>query len=132
MAVSDSKSLIRAITNIASLALLIFMSINSKISFPQRVYNLTRLIPRGKVSTYAALARALKNKGAARAVGNALNKNPYAPQVPCHRVVRSNGEVGGFASGTKKKIAMLKNEGVIIKNNKIDLAKYFHEFKAKK
>jgi len=96
--------------------------------FRQKVYKLTALIPRGRVSTYLAIARSLKNPRASRAVGNALNKNPYAPKVPCHRVIRSNGEVGGFASGTTKKIAMLKKEGIIIKNGRIDLKKYLYEF----
>jgi len=59
-----------------------------------------------------------------------LNKNPYAPKVPCHRVIRSNGEVGGFANGTNKKIAILKKEGIIISKGKIDLNKYLYEFKA--
>lgn len=104
----------------------------SIISFPQRVYALCALIPRGKISTYREIARALKNPQTARAVGNALNKNPYAPQVPCHRVIKSNGEVGGFASGPKKKIAILKSEGIDIKNNQIDLKKYFYEFETKK
>ena len=54
-----------------------------------------------------------------RAVGNAMNKNPYAPQVPCHRVVCSDGSLGGFASGLKRKIEILKSEGVEVKNNMI-------------
>lgn len=57
-----------------------------------------------------------------------MNKNPYAPEVPCHRVIKSTGEVGGFATGTKKKIKMLKEEGIEIKNNRIDLEKYFFKF----
>lgn len=101
-------------------------------SFPQRVYKLTSLIPRGCVSTYSKIAQALNNPKAGRAVGNALNKNPYAPFVPCHRVVRISGEVGGFACGTKAKIEILKKEGIIINKGKIDLHKYLYEFKAKK
>ncbi|MEI6529046.1 MAG: MGMT family protein [Candidatus Falkowbacteria bacterium] len=69
---------------------------------------------------------------AARAVGNALNKNTFAPQVPCHRAIRSNGEIGGFASGSKNKIRLLKKEGIEMHNNKIDLQKYFYEFKTKR
>ena len=99
-------------------------------NFEERVYKATALIPRGQVSTYQAIARVLRNPRASRAVGNALNKNPYAPQVPCHRVVRSDGSVGGFASGTAKKIAMLKKEGIIIKKGMIDLAEYLYEFKS--
>jgi len=101
-------------------------------SFAQGVYKLTKLIPKGKVSTYKEVAGSLNNPKAARAVGNALNKNPYAPQVPCHRVIKSNGEVGGFAGGTNKKIAILKKEAIIIDKGKIDLKKYLYEFKVKK
>ena len=94
--------------------------------FNEKCYSLLRHVPCGKVTTYKALASALKTK-AYRAVGNAMNKNPNAPEVPCHRVVKSNGEVGGFASGTKNKIAMLKKEGIDVKNGKIDLKKYFYK-----
>ena len=58
-----------------------------------------------------------------------MNKNPYAPEVPCHRVINSNGELGGFASGLDNKIKMLKSEGIVIENNTINLDKY--EFKLK-
>lgn len=101
-------------------------------SFAQAVYNITRLIPKGKISTYKEVAAALNNPKSVRAVGNALNKNPHAPIVPCHRVIKSNGEVGGFANGIKKKIAILKKEAIIINKGKIDLKKYIYEFKAKK
>lgn len=92
--------------------------------FQKKVYQATARIPRGRVSTYQAIARACGCPGAARAVGNALNKNPYAPQVPCHRVLRSNGQIGGFAWGTAKKVAMLRKEGLIIQNGCIDLKRY--------
>ena len=88
-------------------------------TFNERCYDILRRVPKGKVTTYSELARALKSK-AYRAVGNAMKKNPHAPEVPCHRVVRSDGDVGGFASGTKKKISMLKKEGVEITKGKID------------
>lgn len=97
--------------------------------FQNLVYLATAKIPVGRVATYQSIARALKNPRAARAVGNALNKNPYAPKVPCHRVIKSNGEVGGFASGSKKKIALLKKEGVSVNKNRIDLRKYDYKFK---
>lgn len=87
-------------------------------TFYERVWNLMKRIPRGKVTTYKELAKALNSK-AYRAVGNACNKNPYAPVVPCHRVVKSDGRVGGFASGARKKIQMLKREGVQVRNDKI-------------
>ena len=92
-------------------------------SFNEKCYNLLRKVPKGRVTTYKEIARALKSK-AYRAVGNAMNKNPYAPAVACHRVINSDGSIGGFASGTKNKIKMLKKEGIEIKGNKIDLNKY--------
>lgn len=93
-------------------------------SFAESVYRVLKRVPKGSLTTYAALARAIGRPGAARAVGNALNKNPYAPQVPCHRVVRSDGRVGGFASGTGKKIALLRKEGVLIVHGKVDLKRF--------
>lgn len=100
-----------------------------KHSFSQKCYKLLRKVPRGKVTTYKEIARVLKTK-AYRAVGNAMNKNPFpGSKVPCHRVVKSNGEAGGFASGTKKKIYMLKEEGINIEEGKIDLEKYLYKFK---
>lgn len=60
-----------------------------------------------------------------------MNKNPYAPKVPCHRVVQSNGNIGGFASGTKKKMIMLKGEGIEITNGKINIKKYLFKFNLK-
>ncbi len=87
-------------------------------SFYERVYKLCRKVPKGRVTTYKILAEKLGTK-AYRAVGTAMNKNPYAPKVPCHRVVNSDGNVGGFASGVRKKIRMLEKEGVKIRKNKI-------------
>lgn len=81
------------------------------LNFNEKVWELTKKIPKGKVSTYKELAHALKTR-AYRAVGNALNKNPHAPIVPCHRIVLSNGSVGGFAHGSKKKMNLLKKEGI--------------------
>jgi len=81
-------------------------------------------IPVGKVTTYGLLAKRLNSK-AYRAVGNACRRNPYAPRVPCHRVVRSDGTVGGFSGETsgenvRKKTQMLRREGVqVAKNGKI-------------
>lgn len=95
----------------------------SQRAFSERCYALLRKVPRGKVTTYKDLAHALGCK-AYRAVGNAMHKNPYAPEVPCHRVIASSGKLGGFASGVKKKIALLKKEGVEVKKGRIELAKY--------
>ncbi|HLC49864.1 MAG TPA: MGMT family protein [Candidatus Nanoarchaeia archaeon] len=94
-------------------------------NFNEKVYSLLRKVPKGKVTTYKILAEALGTK-AYRAVGQAMRCNPYAPKVPCHRVVASNGSIGGFMGSqnpkskeVKKKIMVLSKEGVKIKNNKI-------------
>lgn len=88
-------------------------------NFRTKVYQIAKKIPRGRVSTYREIAKKLKTK-AYRAVGTAMNKNPYAPEVPCHRVVNSDGRLGGFASGTRNKIKMLEKEGIKIKDGKIE------------
>ena len=77
------------------------------------VYNMLLTIPKGKVSTYGDLAKALGNPSASRHVGRILSKNPNPIKVPCHRVVMSNGKIGGYALGTQKKKELLQNEGVI-------------------
>lgn len=82
------------------------------------MYEIVKKIPRGKVLTYKQVAVRLGNVGLARAVGNALNKN-RDKNVPCHRVIRSDGHVGGYAHGTKKKIAILKKEEVRIRNSRV-------------
>ncbi len=87
-------------------------------TFAEDVYKLTARIPAGRVSTYKEIAEKLGVK-AYRAVGNALNKNPHAPVVPCHRIVNSSGKIGGFATGTKNKIKMLAKEGVKVKDDMI-------------
>ncbi len=76
-------------------------------------------IPSGKVTTYSGLAAMIGRPKAHRAVGTAMNKNPFAPEVPCHRVVKSNGDLGGFGDGSKLKIKRLQEEGVMVSNNKI-------------
>ena len=96
-------------------------------SFNEKCYYLLSKVPKGQVTTYKILAEALGTK-AYRAVGNAMNKNPFAPEIACHRVINSNGGIGGFASGIKNKIELLKSEGIEIKNNKIDMDKYIHKF----
>ena len=82
-------------------------------TFSQRVYKVVAMIPRGSTMSYKGVAFAIGQPKAYRAVGNALNKNPFAPQVPCHRVIRSDGTVGGFAQGTRKKIQLLRKEKAI-------------------
>src|SRR5438067_10980534 len=92
----------------------------SAMSFAQKVWALTAGVPKGKVTTYADIARKLKSRGF-RAVGGALNRNPYSPAVPCHRVVGSNGSLTGFAMGLNKKAALLAAEGVPMHGRKVDL-----------
>jgi|TARA_B100001142_G_scaffold314347_1_gene351787 methylated-DNA-[protein]-cysteine S-methyltransferase len=87
--------------------------------FQSECYEALKKVPKGKVITYAGLAREIGKPKAHRAVGNAMNKNPFAPKVPCHRVVKSNGELGGFADDINVKIKRLHEEGVDVLNNKI-------------
>lgn len=98
-------------------------------NFREKVYKLTAEIPKGKVATYSIIAQALGDKGKARAVGNALNKNKDLQKVPCYRVVKSNGEIGGYAHGQQKKVEKLKIEGIEIKRRKIvNLDKLLHSY----
>jgi O-6-methylguanine DNA methyltransferase len=92
-------------------------------TFYERVWKTMRRIPRGRVTTYGELARALHTK-AYRAVGGACRHNPYAPEVPCHRVVANGGEIGGFGGQTKgknikQKIALLRKEGVRVQDGRV-------------
>ena len=85
-------------------------------------------VPKGKVTTYRELAHALGTK-AYRAVGQAMNRNPQLVSVPCHRVIKSNGEVGGYALGIDRKKELLKMEGVQVEaNGRINLSKHLHLF----
>lgn len=85
------------------------------ISFKEKVYQVVRKIPKGKVMTYKKVAEEAGSPRAWRAVGNILNKNRN-PRVPCHRVIRSDGKIGGYNKGTKKKLSLLKKEKVDVKN----------------
>lgn len=96
-------------------------------NFNEKVWNLCKKIPKGKVTTYKLIADELGNK-AYRAVGGALNKNPFWPEVPCHRVVGSDGSLTGFASGLDKKRKLLLDEGVRIVNDKVDLNRCLFKF----
>ena len=87
-------------------------------SFKSRVWRVCRKIPWGRVSTYRELALSIGSQ-AFRAVGNALNKSPGMPKVPCHRVVKSDGSIGGFAHGEAEKKKLLEKEGVKVKNGRI-------------
>ena len=80
------------------------------------VYELLKKIPAGKVTTYGDLAKALGNPSASRIVGKILGQNPNPIQVPCHRVVMSNGILGGYAYGSAKKRGLLEKEGLSFTN----------------
>jgi O-6-methylguanine DNA methyltransferase len=99
-------------------------------NFQKRVLTLLTKIPKGKVTTYGEIAKALGDVSLSRAVGNAVRDNPFAPTVPCHRVIKSTGEIGGFDGETSgeevdKKIRILQEEGVTVDGaGRIDLKKY--------
>ena len=82
--------------------------------FQLKVWAYLRKIPRGSVRTYAQVAKDLGKPLAIRAVANAIGKNPYAPKIPCHRVIRSDGSLGGYSGkgGVKTKRFLLKKEGI--------------------
>ncbi|HRY63422.1 MAG TPA: MGMT family protein [Patescibacteria group bacterium] len=86
----------------------------AKNSFEQAVLVIVKEIPKGKVLTYKQVAKLAGRPRAYRAVGNILNKN-YDPKIPCHRVIRSDGRVGGYNRGRKMKALKLKKEGVKFK-----------------
>lgn len=97
-------------------------------SFNERCYELLKLVPEGKVTTYSEIAKALNTK-AWRAVGSAMAKNKNLIVIPCHRVVRSDGTIGQYASGSDEKAQLLLNEGVAVSNGKVqDLSKFIHRF----
>ena len=87
--------------------------------FREHFYSLVSQIPEGKVATYGTLAEALGDKIAARAVGTMLNQNPNPIEIPCHRVVRSDGSLGGYGKGEEKKRGLLKKEGIKVKGGKL-------------
>ena len=82
--------------------------------FQLKVWNHLKSIPKGTVKTYKQVAIAINKPKAARAVANACAKNPYAPKIPCHRVIRSDGDLGGYSGrgGIKKKLRLLRSEKV--------------------
>ncbi len=89
-------------------------------NFQVAVLNKVKQIPKGEVTTYGEIARAITGSvRAARAVGQAVAKNPYPIIIPCHRVVRTNGDVGGYSLGMETKIKLLREEGVLILGKKV-------------
>ncbi len=86
-------------------------------------------VPTGKITTYGELAKAVGLQNGQRAIGKIMNKNPYPVIIPCHRVVRSNGTIGGYAFGQDVKTNMLTKEGIKIYNGKIlDFGKIIYRF----
>jgi methylated-DNA-[protein]-cysteine S-methyltransferase len=106
--------------------------------YQQAVLRLLAEVPRGKVTTYGDLAKELARRDpkwsplASRAVGTTMRNNPCGPQIPCHRVIKSDGTIGNFRGGVegavKEKTEMLRDEGVTVLNDKISLKKYRHKF----
>jgi methylated-DNA-[protein]-cysteine S-methyltransferase len=86
----------------------------------QDVYFLLSKIPPGKVSTYGDIAKALGHPKAARAIGRIIANNPNPISIPCHRVVKSNGEIGGFAYGEQRKREILEKEGIKFQNRIVE------------
>ncbi len=86
----------------------------------QDVYVLLSKIPPGKVSTYGDIAKALGHPKAARAIGRIIANNPNPISIPCHRVVKSNGKIGGFAYGEQRKREILEKEGIKFQNRNVE------------
>lgn len=95
----------------------------------KKIYKKLLEVPKGKITTYGELAKAVGLKNGQRAVGKIMNKNPYPVIIPCHRVVKSDGKIGGYAYGEEIKSDMLTREGIVIKNGKIlDLKNKIYRF----
>ena len=85
----------------------------------RQVYKKLLKVPKGKVTTYGELAKAVGLKNGQRVIGQIMNKNPFPVIIPCHRVVKSDGNIGGYFYGQDIKTKMLSDEGIAIKNGKI-------------
>ena len=100
--------------------------------FDSVIYKLVAEIPEGKVTTYGDLARAAGKPAASRLVGQILNRNPNPIMAPCHRVVKSDGDIGGYAFGSGAKMKLLKKEGVRISKGRIvDFENNRHRFNSR-
>jgi methylated-DNA-[protein]-cysteine S-methyltransferase len=97
--------------------------LRNKTEFERAVLVSTFKIPKGKVSTYKRIAEKIGRPRAYRAAGNALHKNPLAPIVPCHRVVRSDGKFGGEKKGAESRRNVLEKEGIPIENGRVKISK---------
>jgi len=89
------------------------------LSIDKKVYKKLLEVPTGKITTYGELAKAVGMINGQRVVGKIMNKNPYPVIVPCHRVIKSDGKLGGYAYGEKIKSNMLSKEGIQISDGKI-------------
>jgi methylated-DNA-[protein]-cysteine S-methyltransferase len=89
------------------------------LNLEQKIYKKLLQVPKGQITTYGELAKAVGLKNGQRVVGRIMNKNPYPVIIPCHRVVMSTGKIGGYAYGEHIKAKMLSDEGIEIKNGKI-------------
>ena len=88
------------------------------LNFSEQVSEVVRKIPRGEFLTYKEVAKLAGRPRACRAVGNILNKSASRrTMIPCHRVIRADGKIGGYRCGTKRKIALLEKEGIITNSN---------------
>jgi methylated-DNA-[protein]-cysteine S-methyltransferase len=106
--------------------------------FQQAILRILAEVPKGKITTYGDLAKELARRepkwspNASRAVGTTMKNNLCGPQIPCHRVIKSDGAIGNFRGGEEggvdEKIVMLKGEGVTVINGKIDLKMFRHNF----
>jgi methylated-DNA-[protein]-cysteine S-methyltransferase len=95
----------------------------------KKIYRKLLQVPSGKITTYKELASSVGLQNGQRVIGQIMKKNPFPVIIPCHRVVKSNGEVGGYAYGINIKKSMLVKEGILIKNNKIkNFQKTFFRF----
>lgn len=98
-------------------------------SLDKKIYKKLLEVPEGKITTYGELAKAVGFTNGQRAVGKFMNKNPYPVIIPCHRVVKADGKVGGYAYGEEIKTNMLKKEGIRVKDGKIlDWENAFYRF----
>ena len=86
----------------------------------KKIYKKLLQVPSGKITTYGELSRAIGLKNGQRVIGRVMKNNPFPVIIPCHRVVKSNREIGGYAFGVDIKRNMLTKEGICIKNNKIE------------
>lgn len=98
-------------------------------SLDKKIYKKLLEVPEGKITTYGELAKAVGFTNGQRAVGKFMNKNPYPVIIPCHRVVKADGKIGGYAYGEEIKTNMLKKEGIRVKDGKIlDWEKAIYRF----